>query len=282
MLQFAIILLTFGTVGLLSGQYIPVLVEKIHKINLKRAEKLADKTERIFLKVRIDKMILFYLLSPIVLGGIGYFILHNLLGVLVGAGIALVIPSIYIKNLQTQRRTKFHKQLIDGLLLLSSSLKGGLSLIQALEIMVEEMPPPLSQEFGIVLSENKMGVSLEESFKRLYQRIPSPELNQMITAIILARETGGNLPSIFSRLVTTLRENTKIIQNIQTLTLQGRLQGTIMSALPIVFGIFVFTASPGFFNIMFESETGKALLIYSVISEVIGMILIRRISKISF
>ncbi len=282
MLQLAIMILAFGAVGILSFQFIPALVERVHAENIKRAEKLSGKMDDMFVKVHTNRLVLFYLLAPVALGTLGFFILHNLLGALLGAGVALVLPAAYAKNMDMLRKTKFNKQLVDALMLLSSSLKGGLSLIQAIEVMVEEMPAPISQEFGILLSENKLGVPLEESFQRLYKRMPTNELNHMITAILLARETGGNLPFIFARLVTSLRENVKIVKNIQGLTLQGRIQGVIMAGLPIVFSMFVFTINPRFFDVMLSSELGRKLLIYALFSEVIGMYLIRKISKIDY
>lgn len=282
MLQFLIIVLAFAAVGLLSFQYIPVLVGKVHDVNVKRAEKFSLKMDNLFVKVKTGRMALLYLAGPVVLGVIGFLTLKNFLGILLGIGVSLVLPSMYVKSQERMRRAKFTKQLVDALMLLSSSLKGGLSLVQAIEVMVEEMPAPISQEFAVVLSENKLGIPLEGSFQRLYKRMPSNELNQMITAILLARETGGNLPFIFGRLVTALRANNKIIKDIQGLTLQGRIQGVIMAGLPVVFSIFIFSVNPRFFDVMFASELGKNLLVLSLFLEVIGMFLIRKISKIDF
>ena len=177
------------------------------------------------------------------------------------------------------RRQKFVSQLIDALMILSSSLKGGLSLIQAIEVVTEEMPEPISQEFGILLGENKMGVTLEDAFSHLYERMPSVPLHQMITAILLARETGGNLPAIFARIVSVIRENKKIKQNIDNLTLQGKIQGVVMTLLPIGFGIVVRSTNPNFFDVMIRSETGRMLLIYAFVSQCIGTFLIWQISK---
>lgn len=282
MLQFAIIGLTFAAVGLLTMEYLPVLVGKVHSVNVKRAKKFADRMDDMFVRVKASKLVILYLLVPIVMGAVGYFIFHKFIGLLLGVALALVGPSLYVKNMESVRRIKFHKQLIDALLLLSSSLKGGLSLIQAFEVLVDEMPTPISQEFSVVLSENKIGIPLEESLQRLYKRMPSNELNQLITAILLARETGGNLPVIFSRLVNSIRENNRIIKQIQSLTLQGRIQGAIMAALPVVFAIYVFSVTPNFFDIMLASQLGRGLLTYSIFSEAIGIMLIRRISKVVF
>src|SRR5205807_907077 len=96
--------------------------------------------------------------------------------------------------------------------------------------------------------ENKMGVALDESLNRLFQRMPSSAMQQMITAILLARETGGNLPVIFSRIIGTMRERKKIEQNLQTLTVQGKIQAAVMTGLPVFFVIGVSASNPHFFD----------------------------------
>jgi len=155
-----------------------------------------------------------------------------------------------IKIMEKKRVEKFAGQLVDGLMVISSALKGGLSLLQALEVLVEEMPPPISQEFGLILRENKIGLTLEESLRRLNGRLKLEELGLMINSVLVARETGGDLTKVFSRLATTIRDNRKLKENIRTLTLQGRLQGIIMSLLPFVFAWWVMTTNKEHFDIM--------------------------------
>jgi tight adherence protein B len=124
-----------------------------------------------------------------------------------------------------------------------------------------------------------MGVSLEEAFQHLYGRMASPALQQMITAILLARETGGNLPLIFNRIVNNIRESRKIQQNLDTLTIQGKIQGVVMSILPLAFAFLLYSSNRRIFDNMLASELGRTLLIYAVISESIGAFLIWKISS---
>lgn len=280
MLKFLGLILLFTSAGILGVEMISPLVDRLRDIQKIRAERAAEKLENMFVRVKPQNFLILFTLAPLILGGAGYILFRNFLAVLVGITVGLILPSLRIRAMEQGRRKQFRRQLIDGLMILSSSLKGGLSLIQALEVLVEEMPPPISQEFGMVLAENKIGISLEESFAHLKKRLPSSELNQLVTAILLARETGGNLPIIFNRLVYTMRENDKINQNIQNLTLQGRLQGTIMCALPVVFAIVVYSFNPHMFDEMLNTQIGKSLLIYAVISQVIGMAMIAKISKL--
>src|SRR3989338_11278483 len=145
-----------------------------------------------------------FILAPFIFGGAAYFLFPEEMrgfGIVLGVFAGFLFPGMYISILRDKTRQKFADQLVDALMIMSSSFRGGLSLVQAIEAVVDEMPDPINKEFGIVLGENKMGVSLDEALKHLYNRMPSSALQQMNTAILLARETGGNLPFVFSRIV---------------------------------------------------------------------------------
>ena len=199
---------------------------------------------------------------------------------IIGALIGVDIPSFILKVRLKRRIQKFNDQLLDAINMLTSCLKGGLSLLQGLEVLVEEMPAPMSQEMGLVVRENKMGISLEESLVRLNKRMDLEELGLVVNALLVARETGGELTKVFSRLNVTIRDNHKLKENIKTLTLQGRLQGAIMSFLPIVFVAWVLSVNKHHFDIMMNSDLGRMLLVGAVILQIIGMILIKMFSVI--
>jgi tight adherence protein B len=215
-----------------------------------------------------------------VLATSGMFVLKSLLGAVVGFFLGLFIPHVVVRIMETRRKNKFASQLVDGIMVLSSSLKAGLSLLQSLEVLVEEMPPPISQELGLVVRENKMGVVLEDSLKSLNKRMGIEELELLVNALLVARETGGDLIKVFSRLTITIRDRQKLREKIKTLTLQGRLQGILMSALPFVFVAYVTTVNRSHFDIMLQTDNGRFLLILAVVLQAIGMFLIRKFSRI--
>ncbi|MBU1928652.1 MAG: type II secretion system F family protein [Candidatus Omnitrophica bacterium] len=220
------------------------------------------------------------ILSPLITAIIGFILFQNVIGAIAGGVLGLLLPSISVKLKDKARKAKFHSQLVDGLMVLSSSLKAGLSFFQALEVLVEEMPQPISDEFGLIIKENKMGIRFEESFEKLNKRMPSEDLNLITTAILIARDTGGNLTVIFENLANSIREKTKISEQVKTLTTQGRWQGAIMSFLPIGFAAFIFKANPEYLQLMLSSQLGRILLIYAVISELIGMFLISKLTQV--
>jgi tight adherence protein B len=222
-----------------------------------------------------------YFILPFILGAAGYFIFQNIIFSGLGFAVGIAIPNFMIKMRVAKRKAQFGDQLLDAINLISSSLKGGLSLLQAIEVVVEEMPPPVSQELGLVVRENKMGVAFEESLDNLKKRMDIEELGLIVNSILVARETGGDLTKVLSRLSTTIRDNRKLKENIKTLTLQGRMQGAIMSFLPILFVIWVVSVNKGHFDVMFQNDLGRMLLAIAVVLQVVGMILIRKFSTIT-
>jgi len=276
-------LLIFLSVSSFVFFFLPGLLSLVQSFNQRRAEKLATKMDEMFVRAKKKQTVMIYALAPFFLAAAGFVFApptFRFIGFLVGVVLGFIVPSFYIRFLSGQRKRKFYAQLIDALMMMNSGLKGGLSLLQAMEVVADEMPEPISQEFAILIGENKMGVSLELSFDRLYTRMGTPALQQFISAILLARETGGNLPIIFNRIIQTIRENRKIEQNIETLTIQGKIQGFVMLLLPVAFAFFIYSSNPHYFDVMLESKMGQNLLMLAGGLEVVGAILIIKFSTI--
>ncbi len=280
-MHYLIYLLVFANVLLLVYIFVsgvlPFLVNLHNRWQEKRSVRLVNKFEESFIFVE-KKLALFYAFAPLIFAGAGVLVTKNLLGSVFGFLVGLAMPGVLVKMARKNRLRKFLGQFLDMLMILSSSLKSGLSLIQALEVLYEEMPAPASEELGLVLKENKLGINLEESLRGLAKRMPLEETKLLVNSIIVARETGGELTKVFVRLTETIRNNMKLKEKINTLTLQGRLQGIIMAILPIIFTIFIYHQNPGHFDIMFQTQIGKMLIVAAVAGQIIGMILIKKIS----
>ena len=276
-----ILFLIFSTVGLVGYAVIPAMYGRAAVLGEERQRKLSTRMEHLMPRQEAKKIGRVLVLAPLMMGTFFYFLFPpglKLFGIIFGIVAGFLFPSLYIRALSARTKDKFNDQLIDALMIMSSSFRGGLSLVQAMEAVIDEMPDPINKEFGIVLGENKMGVSLEEALNHLYSRLPLSAVQQMITAILLARETGGNLPLIFTRIVTNIRETKKIQQNLTTLTIQGKIQGIVMSLLPVGFAFVVYSTNRQIFDHMLHSDTGRAMLMYAVVSEAIGAFLIWKIS----
>lgn len=274
--------LVFCAAALIGFALIPMAYNSSVAFGQKRAQMLSNRLDRMMPRQQINNILQLYIWAPVGAATLFYFMFDDpsarMIGVVFGLIGGFFFPGIYTKMLLAQNKKKFDDQLIDALMIMSSSFRGGLSLIQAMEAVVDEMPDPINQEFSTVLGENKMGVSLDEALNHLYNRMPSAALQQLITAILLARETGGNLPVILQRIVDVVREQKRVQGQIDTLTLQGKIQGVVMSLLPVAFCITIYSSNPTFFDHMFASSLGRVMIVYAVISEIVGAFMIWKIS----
>jgi len=273
-------LLILCSIILLALSLLPIVMQRIQSWQKKQEVVVAKEMDKMFYDKNPKNIVMLYFILPVVLGLAGQFFLELPIFAIFGALIGLAIPNLILRIRYKRRIQKFSEQLVDAINMLSSCLKGGLSLLQGFEVLVEEMPAPMSQEMGLVIRENKMGIPLEESLIRLNKRLSIEELGLVINALLVARETGGDLTKVFSRLTVTIRDNRKLKESIKTLTLQGRMQGTIMSFLPIVFVAWVVSVNKHHFDIMFNSDLGRMLLIIAVVLQICGMILIKIFSTI--
>jgi tight adherence protein B len=276
-----VFLASFTLLFYIFDKIIPAISSKYSSLKQKREEKIVADLEEHFIFWEKKKLVLLGL-SPVFFAGTGLLLTRNLLGVIIGFLLGLAAPNLMINFSKRQRIKKFQGQLVDCLMILSSSLKAGLSFVQAIEVLCEEMPPPAAEEFKLILKENKWGIPLEESLEKLRKRIPIEEVNLIVTSILIARESGGEFPRVLSRLTETIRDNAKLKEKISTLTLQGRLQGYIMMGLPFVFTFFVYRQNPEHFDVMLQTSMGKMMIIVAVALQLVGMFLIYRISKTKF
>lgn len=276
-----IILLVAGSIVLLTMVFAPKAEDKLNVWQAKKERVVGKELDNMFsYNSSPQNIVRFYYILPPLFGIISYIVWRSPLISGIVALISLSIPTFILKFRNSKRKKKFNGQILNMIMMLSSSLKGGLSLLQSLEVVVEEMPPPMSQEIGLLIRENKMGITLEESLRRLDKRMSMEDLTLVVNSILVARETGGDLTKVFSRIVVTIRDNRKLKESIQTLTMQGRLQGLILSILPIVFIFWVLNFNKHYFDGMLQSDMGRALLITAGILQIVGVVLIRIFSKV--
>jgi len=278
--KIAILLFAFLSAGLLAHVLLPPFIERYHRLQKKKIEVATKKLDNLFLDVERKKLFFIFIFVPLILGAGAGIVYNSPIAGGIGVFIGIALPNIFISMWEKTRQAKFRLQLMDGLMVLSGCLRAGLSLQQAFEVMIEDMPPPISQEFGWLLKEMKMGISLEESMQRLNKRMPSEDLRLLTNAVLVSEMTGGDLSKVLGRIVTTIRDNRKIKESIHTLTMQGKIQGTVMSILPFLFIWWVLTFNRQQFDIMFSTEIGRNLLITAGVLLVAGIFLIRKFSII--
>lgn len=201
------------------------------------------------------------------------------LGMVSAAG-ALRLPVQFVLLLKERRRRRFNVQLVDALVHMSNALKAGFSINQAFETIVENGETPIAQEFELFLQQTRIGVSFVEALQNMDKRVGSDDLTLVCTAIDIARRTGGNLTEIFDKISLTIRERMRIESRVRTLTAQGRLQGLIVGAMPIILGVAMTVLRPSIMMPFLRSTQGMIAVAAVLVLITLGGLLIRKIVKI--
>jgi tight adherence protein B len=200
--------------------------------------------------------------------------------VVIAAVAALFLPRAWVARLRRKRLKLFARQMPDGLLMLASSLQAGMGLGSALEILAKEQPAPFSQEIGLLLRTQRMGVSFDDALSRLEIRLPIEEFRLFTAALRIARSVGGNLSETLETLAHTLSRKAEVEGKIASLTAQGRMQAWVMTGLPIGLILVLRVMEPGPMSLLFHSMLGWAVLAVIALMEFAGFFFIRRIVSI--
>ncbi|MFO7955991.1 MAG: type II secretion system F family protein [Candidatus Brocadiia bacterium] len=202
-------------------------------------------------------------------------LLALLFGVLLGGA-----PPAYVFIRVKRRIKKFNDQLPDALDLMSSSVKSGQSLNAAIQNVADEMPDPVSDEFRILSDELTFGVSFSDALRHLMERVNTSDVRFFATALMIQKETGGNLSEVLDGLQETIRERFRILGQVKTLTAQGKLSGLIVGLLPIGLCLVIYMANPEYMSQLFTTSIGRKMLAGGVGLQLIGVFLIYRIVQI--
>ncbi|NRA15015.1 MAG: type II secretion system F family protein [Oceanospirillaceae bacterium] len=216
------------------------------------------------------------LLVPI----LAYLFTGNFSIALLVIAVLIVIPFMAYKSMRKKRLKKFEQQLPDVLVMISGALASGSSLNMALQSVMLEQQAPISQEFMLFVREQRIGVDFDTSLRNMERRIPLLDFSMFSAAMRISREVGGDLGEVLSTLADTLRRKSSMEGKIDALTAQGRMQGIVMTGLPILLGGLLFTLEPEAMSKLFTTPMGWGLLSVIVVMEVLGYIFISKITSI--
>lgn len=189
-------------------------------------------------------------------------------------------PRISWRLLRRRRMDRLVLQLPDGLTMMSGAMRAGAGLQAALDLVVKEMPAPLSQEFSVLLREQRLGLPLEESLRGMGERLQLEDVSLFVSALTIAKEVGGNLSEILERLAATLRAKAVMEGKIKALTSQGKLQGMVVGALPIFLAAILYSMEPVAMRPLFTTAYGWATMAVIGVLLLLGAVFIRKIVSI--
>jgi len=190
------------------------------------------------------------------------------------------VPLMWVLFRRKRRLKAFAAQLPDALEMLSRSLRAGQSMAFGFNLVASEMPPPISKEFGRVFEEQNLGIPMDSSLNAMAERIPNLDLKFFVTAMILQRQTGGDLAEILDKIGNLIRDRFRIWGQVQSLTGEGRLSGVVLLALPFVLFVAVYQLNPEYLMKLFTDPMGIKMLTVAVVMQVLGALVIRKIVNI--
>ena len=192
----------------------------------------------------------------------------------------LVLPAYIYRSMRAKRLARIETQLPDALTMVSGALRAGASLSIALDNLVAEQPAPISQEFEILTREQRIGVEFDTSLSNMEKRIPLQDFRMLTTALRINREVGGNLAETVESLAETLRRKSTMEGKIRSLTAQGKLQGIVMTGLPILLGVLLNFLEPEAMAKLWSTGVGWMVLTVIVVMELMGYAMIKKITSI--
>lgn len=248
---------------------------------------IMEKLEFLFIEIEQDKLTYILLGSSvglgflilILIGFLGSWIVGLFLGILF-AFLGFKAPRLIVDFLVKRRIKAYSLQMVDALQLLSNGIRAGLSVPQAIGMIVDEMPPPISQEFNIILQQNRIGVTLEECFENLAKRVSTEDNDMFVSSVNILRETGGNLAETFDTIVDVIRERVRLQQKVDTFTAQGMFQGMTIGAMPYALGFIYYMQDPESMTPLFTSAIGLIMLFLAIAFDLAGIYVILKIVKI--
>ena len=194
--------------------------------------------------------------------------------------IAAALPFSHILMKRKKRLKRFLQLLPDALDLMSRGVSAGHAFTEALHMVATEMPEPIATEFRKTYEEQNLGLSLKLALENMVQRVPMLDLRMCVTAVLIQRETGGNLSELLEKVAHTIRERFRIMEDLKTLTLSSRWSAWLLCALPIGLALYMTVMNPDYMNVMWRDERGHYLLAIAAIMQILGMLLVQRIMKI--
>jgi len=236
--------------------------------------------ERAGIPLRVGEYMAIRFALAFVLLLVTFMLTRNVLIALPMAPIGYFLPRWYVGSRRRHRQAKINGQLEEMLNLVSNSLKSGYGLLQSFEYASRQLGPPLADELKRMLQEANLGAGAEGAIQALAERIASPDMEMVVTAITIQKSVGGNLAQTLDNVAYTMRERARIRGEIRTLTSQQRMTGIIIGGLPIFVGGIMFAINPDYMLPLFTDSMGKILLLIAVGMEALGIVLIR--SLLSF
>jgi tight adherence protein B len=231
-------------------------------------------------KASISGVVVVALCTGALLGLVAGLITHSRWGFIGGGLVGFMVPFLVLKVKRTRRLRAFEEQFPEGLDLISRALKAGHAFATGLKMVADEMPEPVGPEFRKTFDEQNFGLPMKDALDNLSFRMPLLDVRFFATAVLIQRETGGNLSEILENLSHVVRERFKILRQVRVYTAHGRFTGYVLLALPAVLCMALTFINPEHMNTLFREPIGRMMLTGALVMQTIGFLWIKQVIKI--
>jgi tight adherence protein B len=252
----------------------------VDRLLARRRPGLGRLIEQAGLRVSASSVLLVAVALGLVCAAALAMVLHQTWAMFVGAGIGSVSPFLYLRRRRKARLSRFEEQFPEALDLLSRAIRAGHAFTTAMGMVAEEAPDPISPEFRKSFDEQNFGLPLKDALNSLALRVPLLDVRFFVTAVLIQRETGGNLSEILDNLAHVVRERFKILRQVRVYTAHGRLTGYVLMALPAALAIILSFINPDHMNLLFKERMGQMMLAAAIVLQIIGYVWIKHVVKI--
>jgi tight adherence protein B len=242
-----------------------------------RLRKMLDQAD---LHITVSRLVMLSLMAGL-LAGLAVSMLTISILLMVTAGVsAAAVPFVHVAFRRKKRLNAFLALLPDALELMSRALQAGHAFAESLHMIATEMPEPVATEFRKTYEEQNLGLSTKLALENMTERVPLLDLRLCVTAIMIQRETGGNLAEILEKVAHTIRERFRIMEDLKTLTTSSRMSAWILCGLPVFVALAVTIMNPDYMSVLWSDPRGHNLLAVATAMQITGMLVIRKILRI--
>ena len=246
----------------------------------RRGSAVAQWIEQSGMKASVSGVVLIGLVCGVLMSLVAGIITRAPWGLPFGFALGFALPFLFLKVKRTRRLRMFEEQFPEALDLIARALKAGHAFATGLKMAADELPEPVGPEFRKTFDEQNFGLPMKDALDNLAHRIPILDVRFFVTAVLIQRETGGNLAEILENLGFVVRERFKILRQVRVYTAHGRFTGYVLLALPAVLGIALSFINPEHMNLLFRENIGHMLLGIALVMQVIGYLWIKQVIKI--
>jgi tight adherence protein B len=258
--------------------FLPFVTQILERRSL--GERLQLELIRAGLKIRPSEYLGMIVLSTVILGLSGLFLPGYRFAVPAFALVGFCWPQVMLKSLIASRTRKFENQLPDALTLIASSLRSGYSFLRAIQVVGQEMPDPMAEEFKRSVAESNLGVPTEQALVRMVERVPSYDLDLVVTAVNIQLQVGGNLAQILDTIAATIRERVRNQREIAALTAEGKLSGWVCAGMPPIMCAIMTALNPDYMKPLFTDPYGLMMIGVAIGLQLIGGLVIKKMLSI--